>query len=86
MARTSSITAAEEAARLIAAMPIRIIAVPDDLILVRQAAIFKIANRMSYADCFAAALAKLLGGTLVTGDEEFRPLEGEFSIQWLPRK
>jgi predicted nucleic acid-binding protein len=40
---------------------------------------------MSYADCFAAALAKLTSGTLVTGDEEFRPLSAELTIHWLSR-
>jgi ribonuclease VapC len=83
--RTSSMEAAEEVSRRIAAMPIRVIAVSEDLVLTKQAAIFKSQNRMSYADCFAAALAKITKGTLVTGDHEFRPLESTISIQWLPK-
>jgi predicted nucleic acid-binding protein len=83
--RTISLDAAEEVARKVMAMPIRIVPVPDDLALVRQAARYKAAHRMSYADCFAAALAKLTSGVLVTGDEEFRPLGGDLTIHWLPR-
>jgi predicted nucleic acid-binding protein len=38
---------------------------------------------MSYADCFAAALAKFHNGVLVTGDDEFRQIEKEISIDWI---
>jgi predicted nucleic acid-binding protein len=38
---------------------------------------------MPYADCFAAALAKLRKAELVTGDKEFRQIEDEVKIQWL---
>jgi predicted nucleic acid-binding protein len=38
---------------------------------------------MSYADCFAAALAKDRKSDLVTGDKEFKQVEGEVSIRWL---
>jgi predicted nucleic acid-binding protein len=58
-------------------------AVPADLPLAKQAAAFQAAKRMSYADCFAAALAKLRGGRLVTGDPEFREVEPEIPILWL---
>jgi hypothetical protein len=34
---------------------------PADLELAKQAAIFKSSKKMSYADCFAAALAKRRG-------------------------
>jgi ribonuclease VapC len=42
---------------------------------------------LSYADCFAAALAQRLGATVVTGDPEFHPLEddGLIAVDWLPR-
>lgn len=51
--------------------------------LTRIAGGFKARHRMSYADCFAAALAKDRKADLVTGDKEFKPLEGEVSIHWL---
>lgn len=65
----------------IAAMPIEI--VDADLDLTRQAAVFKAAHKISYADAFAAALAKMLGAALVTGDGEFKALQGEVKMEWL---
>jgi predicted nucleic acid-binding protein len=39
---------------------------------------------MSYADCFAAALAKTRNAELVTGDSEFKVVERELKkIRWL---
>ena len=75
--------AAEKNARNIAALPIEIVGVGDDLALARQAAVFKAAHRMAYADCFAAALAKTKNAELLTGDPEFKSLEKEIKIVWL---
>lgn len=38
---------------------------------------------ISLADCFAAALAMELGCPILTGDPEFRKLEGEVTVEWL---
>jgi len=57
--------------------------VDADLALCRQAATFKATRKMSYADCFAAALAKLRTCELVTGDAEFKEVENEVKIHWL---
>ena len=57
----------------------------DDLELVRQAAAFKATRKMSYADCFAAALAKIKNAELVTGDREFKQLARDVKIHWLHR-
>ena len=54
-----------------------------DLALTQEAARFKSQNKMSYADCFAAALAKSKKADLVTGDDEFKPLDGEIKISWI---
>ncbi|HET9710896.1 MAG TPA: type II toxin-antitoxin system VapC family toxin [Pyrinomonadaceae bacterium] len=54
--------------------------------LAQQAGRFKVRNRMSFADCFAAALAKDKGATLVTGDKEFKQVEREITIEWLKNK
>ena len=54
-----------------------------DWSLTRMAGTFKARHRMSYADCFAAALAKDRKCDLVTGDKEFKQVEGEVSIRWL---
>jgi predicted nucleic acid-binding protein len=51
--------------------------------LVLQAANFKSRHKISYADAFAAALAKQRNAELVTGDPEFRSLASEISIHWL---
>jgi len=72
---------ADEVAHLISTLPIQI--VPAELELTKQAALFKSKHRMSYADCFAAALAMQRKAELVTGDKEFRQVEKEIKILWL---
>lgn len=72
---------ADEVAHLIRTLPIHLITA--DLELAKQAAILKSNKRMSYADCFAAALAKHRRIELVTGDKEFRQVEGEVKVLWL---
>jgi len=81
--REVSQEAAEQKAQEIAALPIDIIGVSDDLALAKQAAIFKARHKMSYADCFAAALAKQKNAELITGDPEFKAVEKEIKINWL---
>lgn len=51
--------------------------------MVMQAASYKSRYKISYADAFAAALAKQRNAELVTGDPEFRTLASEISIHWL---
>lgn len=51
--------------------------------LARQAAAYKSNKKMSYADCFAAALAKEYKAELVTGDREFKQVESELQIRWV---
>lgn len=72
---------AEQLAHLISTLPVEVI--PADLELTRLAAEFKANNKMSYADCFAAAMAKLRKAELVTGDKEFKQVEGQIKIMWL---
>jgi predicted nucleic acid-binding protein len=81
--RGASRDLAEQKAGEMAAMPIDIIGVGDDLTLVRQAAIYKATHKMSYADCFAAALARVRNCELLTGDPEFKAVEKEIKINWL---
>jgi predicted nucleic acid-binding protein len=38
---------------------------------------------MSFADAFAAALAKQRKAHLATGDQEFKQIENEVTINWL---
>jgi predicted nucleic acid-binding protein len=83
--RGASQDIADSKAHEIAGMQIELVPVDvDDLQLVRQAALFKATKKMSYADCFAAALAKTRGAELMTGDLEFRVVENELKrIRWL---
>ncbi len=68
----------------IAQMPIVLVPVESsDLDLVVQAAVFKATKKLSYADCFAAALTKLRKAELVTGDKEFTAVERDIKISWL---
>jgi len=83
--RGASQEIADSKSHEIAGMQIEIVPVDArDLELVRQAAVFKATRKMSYADCFAAALAKITNAELVTGDREFKVVEGELKrIRWL---
>jgi predicted nucleic acid-binding protein len=57
--------------------------VPADLALAEIAADFRARHRISLADAFAAAMAKLRKAELVTGDPEVTALEKETRIRWL---
>ena len=81
--RRTSPDMAERMAREIAIMPIELVPVEADLQLVRQAALYKASGRLAYADAFAAALAKLRNAELITGDHDFKAVEGEIKIGWL---
>ncbi|HJX18407.1 MAG TPA: type II toxin-antitoxin system VapC family toxin [Acidiferrobacterales bacterium] len=59
--------------------------VDADWPLTRTAGTFKAKHRMSYADCFAAALAKSRKADLVTGDKEFKQVEHDITVRWLAR-
>ena len=54
-----------------------------DLDLAKVAGFFKSRNKMSFADCFAAALTRQRKARLATGDPEFKQIEREISIEWL---
>lgn len=66
---------------VILSLPIRLVDV--DMELTRLAAEFKASGGISYADCFAAALAKREGVPVLTGDPEFEGLSKEIEIDWL---
>ena len=70
-----------EVERLMNQMHLEVIDVDKDL--AREAARLKANAKLSYADAFAAALAKLRKAVLVTGDKDFKQLEDELKINWL---
>ena len=64
-------------------LPITILSVDDGL--VDEAAALKARYPLSYADCFAAALAIREGGAVVTRDLEFLKLRdlGVLTLEWM---
>jgi predicted nucleic acid-binding protein len=58
--------------------------VPVDRPLVFEAAHLKARYAISYADAFGAALAQRNGGCVMTGDPEFRAVEPDIAVHWLP--
>jgi predicted nucleic acid-binding protein len=66
-------------------LPIRFIeAISDPLI--EEAATFKLSNKISVADSFALATAKMEGAKLVTSDHhEFDPIDknGDMEFLWI---
>ncbi|MEW6701611.1 MAG: type II toxin-antitoxin system VapC family toxin [Bacteroidota bacterium] len=66
---------------MFARYPVVIVDANKELTL--QAAKYKAHHKISYADAFAAALAKNRKAVLVTGDKEFKSLEGEIKISWI---
>lgn len=63
----------------------RVEIVDADLHVALEAAKLKAQYALSYADCFAAVLARSLGAAVVTGDPEFIRLEeqGLLTLEWL---
>jgi predicted nucleic acid-binding protein len=57
--------------------------VDADWTLAHEAGGFKSRYKMSFADCFAAALAKQKKALLLTGDPEFKQVETLITIEWL---
>jgi ribonuclease VapC len=57
--------------------------VDADWTLAHEAGGFKAKHKMSFADCFAAALAKHKKALLLTGDREFQQVEKDIVIDWL---
>jgi ribonuclease VapC len=66
------------------ATALEIVSVERELSL--MAAHIKAEHAIAYADAFAAALAQRSAATLVTGDPEFKLLEGILDIHWLPQR
>lgn len=72
---------AEEIERVIRTLPIDIVDV--DIAMAKEAACFRAKYKISYADCFAAALTRMRKGELTTGDREFNTIEGDIKINWI---
>ena len=79
--REAGLERAEQVSDTISALPIEIVAA--DLQLTKEAARLKSRGGIAYADCFAAALAMTRKSELVTGDTEFKQVEGTVKILWI---
>ena len=73
--KTDSIMAAVDT------LPINIISADRQMAMV--AGEYKSRGGISYADCFAAALAKLNTAVVITGDKEFKEVEDDVNIFWI---
>ena len=72
---------ADQVLDAISSLPIEI--VNADRELTQEAARLKARGGISYADCFAAALAKIRKSELLTGDREFKQLADVVKILWI---
>ena len=81
--RERGVSRAHEILARIEEMPIEIVDVDRKMAL--EAAHLKARYPIAYADCFALALARIQGASLVTGDPEFRTIKPEDSqpVLWL---
>ena len=66
----------------IQSLPIEMLEVTPRAVL--EAAHIKANHRLSYADAFAVAAALEQGATVLTGDLEFKSVEANINIEWLP--
>jgi predicted nucleic acid-binding protein len=81
VARQTTAAEADHTLRSIRDIGVRFI--EADKTLTRTAAGFKVKGKISYADCFAAALAKQREAYLLTGDRAFAQVEDDISVMWL---
>ena len=81
IAREASVNDAERSILELRRLGIEFVDV--DWTLAHEAGAYKSKHKMSFADCFAAALAKHKRAVLLTGDAEFKQVEKEVTIDWL---
>lgn len=75
---------ADRALAVVRSWPVDIVHSTDAVC--RQAAVFKAAHRISLADAFVAATAKLRNAALIHKDPEFEALSGDIGLIPLPYK
>ncbi|MBV6479206.1 MAG: hypothetical protein HGGPFJEG_01967 [Ignavibacteria bacterium] len=79
--RTGGNHISDEIFKLTKTLPIKIIEANVELTL--SAGRIKAFNKMSYADCFAAALAESKRAFLVSSDREFKQIENKVKLYWI---
>jgi len=81
IAREASISDADRSIAELKRLGIALI--DADWPLAHDAGGLKAKHQMSFADCFAAALAKQRKALLLTGDPEFKQVDKDINIEWL---
>ena len=81
IARRLSYKDADEAVAILEQFGVKF--VDADIANARGAATFKAKGKISYADCYAAALAEERGASLITGDREFAQFKDRIKILWM---
>ena len=81
IARTKGEKYAQEILLLIEQLPIKLVEIDKDLVF--SASLLKSNYALSYADCFAAALAQREECPVLTGDKEFKKLEKFINVLWI---
>ncbi|HRA55618.1 MAG TPA: type II toxin-antitoxin system VapC family toxin [Thermoflexales bacterium] len=81
--RERGLVQAQMALNAVEQLPIQILEATRERVL--AAAHIKASHASSYADAFVVAAAQEMGATILTGDPEFRTVEGPVSVEWLAR-
>jgi len=81
--RERGLAAAQKVLATIEQLPVELLAATKERIL--EAAHIKAHCAVAYADAFAIAAAKEVGGTILTGDPEYTQANALVAIEWLPR-
>ena len=81
--RERGLVQAQMALNAVEQLPIQILEATRERVL--AAAHIKASHAISYADAFVVAAAQEMGATILTGDPEFRTVEGPVSVEWLAR-
>ena len=81
--RERGLVQAQMALNAVEQLPIQILEATRERVL--AAAHIKASHAISYADAFVVAAAQEMGATILTGDPEFRTVEGLVPVEWLAR-
>ena len=81
--RERGLVQAQMALNAVEQLPVQILEATRERVL--AAAHLKANHAISYADAFVVAAAQEMGATILTGDPEFRTVEGLVSVEWLAR-
>ena len=81
--RERGLVQAQMALNAVEQLPIQILEATRERVL--AAAHIRASHAISYADAFVVAAAQEMGATILTGDPEFRTVEGPVSVEWLAR-